>query len=315
MERANSRVGRINARWKRFLWIVLVGVLVCRMGAAQELEPRAYRTLPTGLNFFALIGSYSEGNVLTDAASPLQDVELKSTTAILSYLRSFGLAGRSASVTVAMPYLHMSGSGTLSGQFVSNSRSGASFLRARVAVNVLGGPALAPAEFAKYKQGRNLGVSLTVATPTGQYDSSRVISFGANRWAFKPEVGYSSIKGHWILEVAAGVWFFTTNDDFFGGSSQDQNPISSIQGHLSYNFENRVWLGLDANYYSGGRTTINGVDQFDLQRNSRVGGTLSVPLTRRQSLKMAAHTGAFTEIGADFDVVTVAYQLFWGGGR
>ncbi len=189
----------------RYSWVTLTllgGVLAAGQGLAQELEPRAYRTLPKGLNAFAVIGSYSRGNVLTDAASPLQDVELKTTAATFVFVRSFGLAGRSSSVTIAMPYLRMSGSGNLGGDFVSNSRSGAGFLRTRIAVNLLGGPALSSADFAKQKQGRNLGVSLSVATPTGQYDSSRVISFGANRWAFKPELGYSSIKGRWILEAA-----------------------------------------------------------------------------------------------------------------
>jgi hypothetical protein len=288
--------------------------LVGHPGVGQELEPRAYRTLPVGFNFFAIIGSYSEGNVLTDASSPLQDVELRSTTATLTYLRSFGLAGRSASVTLAMPYLHMSGSGTLGGDFLANSRSGASFLRARIAVNLLGGPALSAAEFAKFQQRRNLGVSLSVATPTGQYDSTRVISFGANRWAFKPEIGYSSVRGPWIFETAAGIWFFTENDDFFGGTTQSQDPIGSIQGHLTYQFKNRMWLGLNANYYGGGRTTVDGITQFDLQRNSRVGLTCSAPLTRRQSLKLAAHAGAFTQIGGDFDVVTLAWQFTWSGG-
>jgi hypothetical protein len=153
-----------------------------------------------------------------------------------------------------------------------------------------------------------------VATPTGQYDSSRVISFGANRWAFKPELGYSSILGSWIFEAALGVWLFTENDDFFGGAVQRQDPIGSIQAHLSYNFENRTWLALNLNYYNGGRTTLNGIDRFDLQRNSRVGLTYSAPLTRRQSLKLAASTGAFTQIGADFDVVTLAWQFMWSGG-
>ena len=301
----------IQTRVKLIMAILIVGVWFARAGSGQELEPRAYRTLPTGLNFFAFVGSYSEGNVLTDATSPLQDVELKTKTAVLMYLRSFALAGRSSSVTVAIPYLHMSGSGSLGGVFVSNSRSGASYLRARLAINLLGGPALGPAEFAKYKQGRNLGVSLSVVTPTGQYDSSKVISFGSNRWAFKPEVGYSSVRGRWILEVAGGVWVFTRNDDFFGGSTQDQDPIGSLQGHLSYNFKNGMWLGLDANYYGGGRTTVNGIDQFDLQRNSRFGVTYSVPLARRHSLKFAAHTGAFTQVGADFDVVSLAYQFLW----
>jgi hypothetical protein len=210
-----------------------------------------------------------------------------------------------------MPYLHMSGSGFLNGEFLTGSRSGASNLRLRLAVNLLGGPALTPAEFAKYRQRRNLGVSLSVTTPTGQYDSSRIISFGSNRWGFKPEIGYSSIKGRWILEIAAGVWVFTNNDDFVGRATQEQDPIGSFQGHLSHNFKNGMWLGLDANYYTGGRTTVNGTDQADLQRNSRIGLTYSAPLARRHSLKLAAHTGAFTQVGADFDVVTLAYQYLW----
>lgn len=301
-------------RWKHFTFILMIGASTCRPGLAQELEPRAYRTLPVGLNAVLLAGVYSSGNVVADSTSPIQDLELTSTTAILAYLRSIGLFGRSASLTVQVPYLHMSGSGFLNGQFLTNSRSGASNLRLRLAANLLGGPALKPAEFAKYRQRRNLGVSLSVRTPTGQYDSSRVVSFGANRWSFKPEVGYSSIKGRWILELAAGVWLFTTNNDFFGGTTQEQDPIGSFQGHISYNFKNRMWVSLDANYYTGGRTSVNGTEKFDLQRNSRVGFTFSLPLARRHSLKMSAHTGAFTQIGADFDVATLAYQYLWGGG-
>jgi hypothetical protein len=303
----------IQRRVKLFSAVLIVGALVARPGLAQELEPRAYRTLPIGLNAFVLAGIYSKGNVVADATSPIQELELTSTTAVLAYLRSFGLFGRSASLTVQVPYLHMSGSGFLNGEFLAGSRSGASNLRLRLAANVLGGPALTPAEFAKYRQRRNLGVGLSVRTPTGQYDSSRLISFGSNRWSFKPEIGYSSIKGRWILELAAGVWLFTSNDDFFGGATQDQDPIGSFQGHISYNFKNRMWVALNANYYTGGRTTVNGTEKLDLQRNSRVGCTFSVPLARRHSLKMAAHTGAFTQVGADFDVVTLAYQFLWGG--
>ena len=49
----------------------------------------------------------------------------------------------------------------------------------------------------------------------------------------------------------------------------------------------------------------------NLQQNSRVGLTLSLPLGRKQSIKLAAHTGAFTSIGADFDIATVTYQILW----
>jgi hypothetical protein len=63
----------------------------------------------------------------------------------------------------------------------------------------------------------------------------------ANRWAFKPEFGYSERCGHWVLDAYAAVWFFTTNPEFFshnaffpGTNTQSQKPIFAFEGHLSY---------------------------------------------------------------------------------
>ena len=60
-----------------------------------------------------------------------------------------------------------------------------------------------------------LGASLVVIAPTGQYDPMHVINWGINRWAFKPELGYSQRWGHWVLDGYGGVWFYTTNSAFF----------------------------------------------------------------------------------------------------
>ena len=73
----------------------------------------------------------------------------------------------------------------------------------------------------------------------------------------------------------------------------------------------RLWTAFDATWYSGGTTSVDGVEKGDLKRNSRIGATLSVPLPRRQSLKVAASTGATTRIGADFKTIGVAWQLTW----
>ena len=127
-------------------------------------------------------------------------------------------------------------------------------------------------------------------------------------------MGYSSVRGRWILELAVGAWFFTTNHNGFGDTTKRQDPIGSLQGHLSYNFRGGLWLALDGNYFTGGRTSVDGEEQSDLQQNSRVGLTLSIPLRERHSLKLATHTGAFTRVGADFDIATIAYQYRWGGG-
>ncbi len=294
--------------------LIIVSVvmsLTASPGSAQELEPRAYRTLPTGLNAAVFAYAFSSGNVVSEPSTPIEDLEAEAHTVILGYLRSFGLFGRSASMTLTAPYVYMSASATLDGSFVEGDRTGWATPRARLAVNLLGGPALTPKEFAQYKQRQNLGVSLTVAPPGGQYTSDHLINFGTNRWAFKPEIGYSSIRGKWIFEAAAGVWIFTTNTDAPGGVTRRQDPIGSFQGHISYSFKPGLWLALTANYFTGGRTSIDGVEKDDLQKNSRIGLTLSLPMGRRKSVKLAAHTGAVTSIGADFDIATVAYQILW----
>ena len=298
----------------RYLALLALWLAASVSVQAQELEPRAYRTLPTGFNFAVLSYSYTTGNVVVDANSSLQDLDLKGNIAGFGYLRSLGIAGRSASVAVQVPYVFLSGTATLDGEPARGTRTGLADARVRLAVNLLGGPALAPAEFAKYRQRRNLGVSLTVVAPVGEYDSSLRVNLGSNRWSVKPEVGYSSIKGRWILDAALGVWFFTSNTDSFGGTTLRQDPIVNLQAHGSYNFNRRVWLALDANWYGGGRTKVDGNELTSLQSNSRWGLTLSVAVARGQSLKFATHAGAYTRVGADFNIASIAYQFGWGAG-
>jgi len=298
----------------RFLALVVLLVTASLSAQAQELEPRAYRTLPTGFNFLVLSYSYSTGNVVADATSSVQDLSLDANIAGFGYLRSLGIFGRSASVTLQVPYVFLSGTALLDGEPVSGTRTGTADARLRLAVNLLGGPALAPAEFARYRQRRNLGVSLTVSAPSGEYESFQRVNLGANRWGLKPEVGYSSVRGRWILEAAAGIWFFTTNDEFFGGTTLRQDPIAGLQAHVSYNVNRRVWLAVDGNWFAGGRTSVSGTELSTWQRNSRFGLTLSVALARGQSLKLAAHSGVFTRAGAEFDLASIAYQFGWGAG-
>ena len=72
---------------------------------------------------------------------------------------------------------------------------------------------------------------------TGQYSGAKLINWGSNRWAFKPEIGYSERWGHWVLDGYAGVWFYTTNPAFYAGpvtKPQNEAPIGAFEGHLSY---------------------------------------------------------------------------------
>ena len=86
-----------------------------------------------------------------------------------------------------------------------------------------------------------------------------------------------------------------------------------MQGHAIYSFGKGIWAGLNGTYYTGGRTTLNATVNNDEQSSSRLGLTVSFPVTRRQSLKLYASTGATARAGGDFTTVGVIWQHRWGG--
>ena len=286
-------------------------VALSSVAMGQELEPRAYSPNPTGANFVILAFGRTQGDVLVDASLPFRDVsaELNSTT--LLYGRTFGLFGRSASVGLGVPYAWGSVEGDVAETFRRITRSGLSDARLRLAANLLGGPALAPREFAQRRPRTTLGASLVVQAPTGQYDGTKLINLGSNRWSFKPELGVSQPLGRLYLELYAGAWLFTANDDFFGGQFRQQDPVGTLQFHASYSFRPRLWLAADATLYAGGRSTLDGIENDDRLSNSRLGLTASFPLGRRQSIKVAWVSGVATRIGGDFDSFVVAWQFLW----
>jgi hypothetical protein len=154
-----------------------------------------------------------------------------------------------------------------------------------------GAPALTLKEFAGYRQDIIVGASLQVSVPWGQYDTSRIVNIGTNRWWFKPEVGVSKASGPWTLEVTAAATIFTDNTDFYGGSTRSQDPIYSFQGHAIYGFRSGIWASFDAAYFTGGRTTLDGTRSADLQQNWRLGGTLALPVDIHKSIKLYASSG------------------------
>jgi outer membrane putative beta-barrel porin/alpha-amylase len=281
--------------------------------AAQELEPRAYSVSPVKTNFVVLSNAYAAGDLSFDPSLPVEDGSANINTMVAGYFRSMNVFGRSGNLTLVVPYSFGTVQGLLAGEFTQVTRSGLKDPTVRFAVNLYGAPAMRLKEFAAWSKKTVIGASVVVAAPLGQYDPAKLINIGSNRWAFKPELGWSRRFGHWVLDAYGGVWLFTDNKTFYPGArTRSQAPILSTQFHLSYNFHFRLWAGADANLYSGGRTSINGVPNQDLQKNSRLGGTVSIPLTRRQSFKFSYSRGAYTTIGADFQAVAVGWQYFWG---
>jgi hypothetical protein len=293
-----------------------------RVLTAQDLSPRVYVITPLHSNAITVTYSFYDGNINYNGALPITGATGTYSVPIFSIYHSFSFFGRSANVVASLPYAVGNFQGTAFGAEQHLYRSGLLDSVYRLAVNLKGGPAMQPQKFAKWKQKVLLGASLKILAPTGQYDPTKLINWGTNRWSFKPEFGYSQRwSGKWVLDGYFGVWFFTTNPEFWsrnmyfaGTRSQSQSPIGALEGHLSYDFKPRLWASLDANFWFGGSTSVNGIrNPFTRETDSRIGGTVAVPITKHQSLKFSYSSGDYIRVGGNYQNVSFAWQYSWLG--
>jgi hypothetical protein len=248
--------------------------------------------------------------VVTDVTSPIQDLHATVETPSLGVSRTFSLFGQTAQAFVVLPYSWARATGLVVGEAASVSRSGFADLRLRFSVLLSGAPASTVNEFSKVLRRPIVGSSLTIVLPVGQYFPEKLINLGTNRWAFKPEIALSYPVGErWLLDLYAGVWLFTDNASFYpGNATRTQDPLVSFQGHVIYEAQSRMWMALDVTFYTGGLTSVNGVNKADRQNNVRIGGTVLLPVGDRHSVKLAYSTGAVIRIGANFTNLSVGWQ-------
>jgi Putative MetA-pathway of phenol degradation len=284
---------------------------------AQDLAPRAYVITPVGANAITLTWAYFNGGVNFNGAVPITGATGIFYVSTLTYYHSLNFFGRSANVAVSLPYAVGNFQGQLQQQQRSVYRSGLMDFGARFSVNLKGGPAMPPKDFVKWKQKVLLGVSLKVIAPTGQYNGAKLVNWGINRWAFKPEFGYSQRWGKWLLDAYVGGWFYTTNDASYAlpvPLPQTEKPIGSLEGHFSHDFKFGTWVSLDGNFWWGGVTSLSGVQNLATKQTaSRLGVTAAWRFSKHQSLKVSYSDGTYVRFGGNYQTVQAAWQYSWLG--
>jgi hypothetical protein len=283
--------------------------------SAQDLAPRAYVVTPVHSNAITITSAFYDGGLNFNGTIAITNAKGTYYVEILSAYHSLSFFKRSANIAASLPYAIGNFRGDLSGQATSRYRSGMLDSVFRFSVNLVGGPAMQVEEMTKWKQRTLLGLSLKVVAPTGQYSGTKLINWGANRWAFKPELGYSKRSGHWLLDGYAGVWFYTQNPAFYAGPNtepQNQSPIGSLEGHFSYDVKPRLWVSLDGNFWWGGTTSLSGIQNLQTkQTSSRIGGTVSFPVSKHQSIKVSYSSGTYVRFGGNYQNVSLAWQYSW----
>jgi hypothetical protein len=294
--------------------VVLSALVLPTTTHAQELEPRAYSDTPVGLNFLIVGDSYREGKIAFDPTLPIANARFYDNTQVIGYAHSLDVWGDSAKFDVTLPYSEFSAHASVRGQFKERNVTGLDDPRFRFSINFYGGPALAFKQFPSYQQDLIVGASLSVTPPLGQYDHTKLLNIGNNRWSFKPELGVSKAWGKLTVEAIPSVTFYTDNTNFYNGRTYAQAPLYAVQGHVIYGFKSGIWVAWDGVYFTGNRTTVNGVRSDNLQQNTRGGLTIALPMGRHYSVKINVSAGTSTRTGGAFNAIGALWQYRWGGG-
>jgi hypothetical protein len=285
------------------LWAVSAGI------CAQELSPRAYWPAPTGTKILALAYAHAWGDDIVDPSIPVTGANSTLNKAIFGYFHTTALFGRTTNFVVDLPYVWGETTGILNGMPARRDVSNVGDLSLTMSINITGAPAMDVEEFRQLTANPHpiLAVSLKLVAPTGTYEKDRLINVGANRWAAKAELGYIlPFAPDWHLEIEGGAWVFADNDEFLG-RLREQDPIYAAELHLVHRFGGGRWASLEANFFRGGRSTIDGERLDDEQRNSNVGASVLFPLGKRQSLRVAINTALVTRSGGDYQTVLLNY--------
>jgi len=281
--------------------------------SAQDLEPRLLSAIPTGGNFAIASYGYSTGNILLDNSIPIEDLKATSNNIVTAYARSFRLFHKLAKFDMVLPFAFADYTGVVMNIDSATSRSGFGDPLFRVSMLLIGTEPSGRADFVNREQKKfNLGAFVRIRPPIGQYDPSKLINLGANRWATKVGMAASYTFGKkLILEGHLDSWFFTENKDFYNGNSIQQKPLISAQVHVAYVFKPGIWMAVSYGQTGQGETSVNGVEKDDLRKGSRYGAVFALRFTRNSAFKVAFTNGLSTKYGADFTTALLAYQFIW----
>jgi hypothetical protein len=236
--------------------------------ASAQVPARFYWKTLSGANAVPLIFNSISGNTNPfDSAhlvSPGSNID--GTLALAGYARTFTLFDRSAMAAVLLPMGHLSGDVMVAGgRTVSESARGFGDPTLEFDISLVGPAAQKDlVDPLRYEPGFSLDLIVDLAIPIGEYDDTRHLNLGQNRWYGR--IGFPIVwqLGPWVpsrrttLEFLPAVWLFGPNNDYVGQTLKT-DPLFQLDMHLTRDFTDRFWASLDGVWYTGGAATLDGV--------------------------------------------------------
>lgn len=283
---------------------------------AQDLEPRRWTHLPTGLNVIGFGLGATDGDIFFDPVLRIEDATFDLYTLGSTYIRTFEWLGKSSRIEFRQPYGYGRWQGLVNGVETAVRRHGLLDPSIRVSMNLWGAPPLKGQAYMDYRArhpvSTTAGAAVSLILPFGEYLPGRLINLGQNRYILRTQLGVLHQRGPWQLELTGTVSFYSDNDEFFGGTRLEQDPLGFLQGHLIRSFARGMWGSISAGYSYGGESRIDGVPKNNDERTRYLALSFGMPVGRQQSIKVA-YVSADTNIllGTSTDSLLVSWSVAW----
>jgi hypothetical protein len=305
-----------------FWFFVLTMLAMCALCASQALAQvpaRFYWKSLSDANAVPLILNYVSGNTnpFNPANTPTAGADIDAFLATPGYARTFSLFDRAAMAALLLPVGHISGEITVAGRTFKQSANGWGDPMLEFTFNILGPPAQKNIpDVLRYEPGFSVDLLADLAIPIGKYDSDQPLNLGQNRWYGRVGAPIVWQLGSWVpgrrttLEFLPSVWFFGTNDDYVGQTLKT-DPKFQLDAHLTRDFTERFWGSLDAAWYYGGKSSINGVAGEKLN-NLGVGLTLGYQINDNLQLTFGYKTTVNDKGSGDLRMSSFMGTLVYG---
>jgi hypothetical protein len=279
--------------------IALVIVMLCASisAHAQGDGARFYWKGLMGTNAVPVIVNSMGGNAnpLDPAQNIIPGSNFEATMSMAGYARMLPIGKRPALISVIVPMGRIAGEATIDGLDYSATSRGFGDPMVMLDINVIGPKAITNIpEMLRYKPGFSVDILGSLAIPIGAYDNTSPINLGQNRWYGRIGTPVVWQIGQWIpgkrttFEMLPAVWFMGDNNDFMG-KTMETKPKYQLEAHLTRDFMERIWGSLDVISYTGGKSTIDGVEGSSLS-NIGMGGTLGYQVNDNMQLTLSYNT-------------------------
>ncbi len=244
---------------------LLAMIALCTQQIFSQTPAHFYWKTLAGANGVPLIVESINGN--TNPFDPSHNVNpgayVNATMAMVGYAKFLPLFDRATMISVIFPMGHISAETIIAGGTSKQVAKGFGDPMLEFDINIIGPKAqMSLPDLMRYEPGFSLDLMMDLAFPVGEYDNTKTLNLGQNRWYGRIGAPIVWQIGPWVpgrrttLEFLPAVWLFGDNTDYVG-KTMKTDPIFQLDAHLSRDLTHNFWASLDGVWYNGGQATVD----------------------------------------------------------